>query len=478
MSLLMEALRKAEEAKRKGQEPSASQAAPETPESQGLSLVSVDSDLPEPPPGNPSPAPVPPPTPARFELEEMPDEEVPPYYPAADEEPEPEAAPAQRRRVRVAPGNRQTETQLAAASVFAAKQQAHRSPAGLKPLLITLALLVPVVGGGTYWYLQQGNSGILLNPNLPPVDYSGRTLDTVVVTPPPAQEPVPVPEPVPDAAVASSTEDSIEDSAVPEAVSETPPAPPVETAVARSVEEPVAAPSPAPAPVADRPAAAEPTPVADRPAAAEPARLQVSLNRETPSVNPTLQSAWNALQSGNLENARQLYEETLRALPNNRDALLGLAVVHTRSGRLDAARRLYAQALTLNPQDPLARTGLLQTMADGGSDIERELLSLRDAYPQLAPVHFALGNLYAARQRWSDAQSAYFDALVLANRAGDGPVSPDYAFNLAVSLEQLQQPRAALEYYRQAQALAQQHVPGFDPALLRSRLAYLEQNLP
>src|SRR5690606_9769795 len=168
----------------------------------------------------------------------------------------------------------------------------------------------------------------------------------------------------------------------------------------------------------------------------------------------------------------------LRTLPNNRDALLGLAVVHTRSGRLDAARRLYAQALTLNPKDPLARTGLLQTMAEGGSDIERELLSLRDAYPQLAPVHFALGNLYAARQRWSDAQSAYFDALVLANRAGDGPVSPDYAFNLAVSLEQLQQPRAALEYYRQAQTLAQQVAPGFDPALLRSRLAFLEQNLP
>src|SRR5690606_31405281 len=140
MSLLMEALRKAEEAKRKGQDPdpAASQAAPETPESQGLSLVPVDSDLPEPPPADPSTTPAPTPAPARFELEEMPDEDVPPYYPAADNEPEPEVAPAQRRRVRVAPGNRQTEAQLAAASVFAAKQQAHRKPAGLKPLLITL----------------------------------------------------------------------------------------------------------------------------------------------------------------------------------------------------------------------------------------------------------------------------------------------------------------------------------------------------
>lgn len=165
-------------------------------------------------------------------------------------------------------------------------------------------------------------------------------------------------------------------------------------------------------------------------------------------------------------------------MPNNRDALLGLAVIYTRDGRLDEARRLYAQALTLNPQDPLARTGLLQTMTGSGSEIERELLSLRDSFPELAPIHFALGNLYAARQSWSDAQGAYFNALVFANRAGNGPVSPDYAFNLAVSLEQLQQPRAALDYYRQARTLAEERAPGFDPALLRSRLAFLEQNLP
>jgi hypothetical protein len=52
-------------------------------------------------------------------------------------------------------------------------------------------------------------------------------------------------------------------------------------------------------------------------------------------------------------------------------------------------------------------------------------------------------------------------------------VHPDYAFNLAVSLEQLNEPRAALDYYRRAQALATEVTPGFDPQLLNSRLDYL-----
>jgi tetratricopeptide (TPR) repeat protein len=99
-------------------------------------------------------------------------------------------------------------------------------------------------------------------------------------------------------------------------------------------------------------------------------------------------------------------------------------------------------------------------------------------YPNLAPLHFALGNFHAGQQRWSEAQSAYFDALLHANRDTLNPVSPDYAFNLAVSLEQLQQPQAALNYYRQALSLSRSSPPGFDPALLQSRLEILEQAQP
>ena len=496
MSLLMEALRKAEEAKRKGQTPNAD-ASDDTNENSTLSLVPHERDVAA-PQAAPESAPPPPDSASDSADEAPPRREL-----ELEHEPIEEKQPPTRKRVRVNPASRQSEAQLAAASVFAAKQQTQKRTPAQNPLLLLLAVLLPAVGG-TLWYLQQdSSSGILLNPDLASMDVANRTLEPLPAgqtasetqdgataadgpaagepnqvatagqlatdgaeTQPPATATMPAaaaataaPEPAANAAPpASQASIDAEDSAPPgtQRVAGTDAPAPQQTA-------------PEPAPAVDTPEPGEAT---------STARLQVSLNREAPTVNSTLQSAWDTLQAGDLDAAARLYTAALQELPNNRDALLGLAVIQTRSGRLDEARRLYAQALTLNPQDPLARTGLLQTMTGSGSDIERELLGLRDSFPQLAPVHFALGNLYAARQRWSEAQSAYFDALTYANRSGNGPVSPDYAFNLAVSLEQLQQPRAALDYYRQAQAHAQQHAPGFDPALLRSRLAYLEQNLP
>ena len=80
---------------------------------------------------------------------------------------------------------------------------------------------------------------------------------------------------------------------------------------------------------------------------------------------------------------------------------------------------------------------------------------------------FALGNLYAAQARWSDAQEAYFEAY---SRA---PENPDYAFNLAISLEHLGQRQPALNYYRQAVEVAQSRPHGFDPAQAQSRIAEL-----
>jgi len=78
-----------------------------------------------------------------------------------------------------------------------------------------------------------------------------------------------------------------------------------------------------------------------------------------------------------------------------------------------------------------------------------------------------LGNVYAAQGRWNEAQSAYFDAQ------RQEPDSPDYAFNLAVSLEHINQPRAALDYYQRALKLMQTKGASFDVAQLKSRIQQL-----
>ena len=91
--------------------------------------------------------------------------------------------------------------------------------------------------------------------------------------------------------------------------------------------------------------------------------------------------------------------------------------------------------------------------------------------PTAAHLHFSLGNEYAARSSWPEAQQAYFNAYRYA------PENGDYAFNLAISLEQLGQPQAALTYYQRAQEAAADSVVGFDRQKVAQRIESLSKTI-
>ena len=178
-------------------------------------------------------------------------------------------------------------------------------------------------------------------------------------------------------------------------------------------------------------------------------------------------AAYDLLQSGQFEQARQAYEKLRVAQPGNPDVVLGLAVIAQRQNRVDEAARLYLRVLELDARNAFAQAALtsLISRADPAA-AEAKLKQLITQQPA-AYLHFALGNLYASQGRWSEAQGSYFDA----QRLDSG--SADYAFNLAVSLEHISQPRQAADYYRRALQLAQGKAVSFDPAQARSRLQHL-----
>ena len=185
-------------------------------------------------------------------------------------------------------------------------------------------------------------------------------------------------------------------------------------------------------------------------------------------VNADLATAYRALQEGSLDVARTHYERLLQQEPRNLDALLGMAVLAGRGDRLDEAGRFYLRALEVAPRNPVAQAGLLSLlgMADpAGSEARvKQLLAQQPA----AFLHFSLGNLLAAQERWSEAQQSYFQAYRLdADNA-------DYAFNLAVSLEHLNQPKPALTYYRRAVQLLTGHGAGFRREAAEARIAKLQ----
>jgi Flp pilus assembly protein TadD len=181
-----------------------------------------------------------------------------------------------------------------------------------------------------------------------------------------------------------------------------------------------------------------------------------------------LMQAWEALQRGQYAQAQTLYDKVEQAEPQNVDALLGLAAIATQRGNTELATRQYSRALELEPRNPTAQAGLISLLGQADPQLSESRLKQLIAREPSANLYFALGNLYARMTQWAPAQHAYFQAYQLQ------PDNPDYAYNLAVGLEHLSQPKLALTYYRQALELGNlKGHAGFDSARVQERIGQL-----
>ncbi|MEG1116992.1 MAG: tetratricopeptide repeat protein, partial [Janthinobacterium sp.] len=220
------------------------------------------------------------------------------------------------------------------------------------------------------------------------------------------------------------------------------------------------------------------TPPAPAPASLPPvaapdnSQIQVLRNETAPQINPGVQQAYQAFNGGQLGLARQEYETVLRQDANNRDALLGLAAVALRENQGAQAAALYVRLLEINPDDGVALAGLIGLRQGDVVQSEAKLKAILARSPDSGPVLFALGNVYAKQRRWNEAQQQFFRAY------GAAPGNPDYAFNLAVGLDRLNQPRLAATYYQRALTLAQTTPAAFDQAVVQTRLRELAAPAP
>jgi Tfp pilus assembly protein PilF len=202
--------------------------------------------------------------------------------------------------------------------------------------------------------------------------------------------------------------------------------------------------------------------------AAAPAAPTIKVTRVEPRLDPRLERAWEALAAGDLALAKEEYLRVLAASPLDRDALLGLATIDVRTQDYASAEERYFKVLELNPRDPYAQAGIIALRGQTDPVLsESRLKNLLAQQPEATFLSFALGNQYALQGRWHDAQSAYFKAF------SADPEHPDYAYNLAVSLDHLRQPKLALEYYQRSLALARNRAVGFNSALVEARVREL-----
>jgi tetratricopeptide (TPR) repeat protein len=350
-------------------------------------------------------------------------------------------APAAARRPAAEP---QAAERAAARKVFEAKV---REPDPRLPFYITVGVLGAfAIGVAIYFWIQLRPPAPLVNSSPPPAGGSPAAAASAPAAPPviaaPAQQVIaglPTGAPTARAPAQASVPAARPRSATP-AIPRDAPVP----RIARMV----------------RPA----TPVERAPQA-----TLLASSRPAPQVHPRVASAYAAYQAGNLEAARNDYQQALREEPANRDALLGLAAVETRAQRYELADSIYDRLLQADPRDPHAHAGLMALRGQGLDPVaaESRLKTLLASRPDAGVLNFTLGNLYAQQRRWAEAQQAYFKAV-----AAD-PENPDYAYNLAVSLEHLRQSGAALDYYQRALSLAQKRSSSFDAAAARERARQL-----
>jgi tetratricopeptide (TPR) repeat protein len=195
-----------------------------------------------------------------------------------------------------------------------------------------------------------------------------------------------------------------------------------------------------------------------------PRRVQLTLAKPTEQKPPSAPTSvgYAALLAGDWAAAKRSYAEAIAANPNDIDAHLGFATALARSGsgrkpeELGLAAKHYRRVLELDPRNAVASAALVaiesEFMPRGGSGggraaTESELRIIVSQDPSNAAAQFLLGNTYAESRRWTEAQQAYFEAARLS------PRNPDYLYNLAVSLDQLGQSRTALDFYRRALAV-------------------------
>lgn len=178
----------------------------------------------------------------------------------------------------------------------------------------------------------------------------------------------------------------------------------------------------------------------------------VALHNSAPPTTPgfaskmrgpgALEQGYAALLDGRLDDAAQAYGQALRANPDERDALLGMAYIHHQRGQREEAQAYYRQVLRQEPGNAIAMAGL-QSL-DSGSDPTLTASRARELaarQPDSAAAMAMAGNAFVRDGLLAEAAQAFARAQALESG------NPLHAYNHAVALDRLGRHAAALAQY-------------------------------
>lgn len=447
MSLLMEALKKAEQAKRQVTEGPV--AAP--PVARELELSPAESTPPQPEPKRVTETPpgiaAPPLTAAAFTLMTGRHAEINPPISL------PVLAPVPQSPTVPAPAKPElsldTSSQVTRpAPVARSLPQRRRIP--VVWISVGITLLFALSGGGFWYYNSMAQ--YLTQQSTMGVPQTAAAPEAAVISVPPVVAPMIVSPPTIPATAQSTPRVAAKVNSVSAPVTLRP----LSTNAAAAV---------VPAPVIAVPKEASPTGsdvIANIPV---PAPISVTRDAEQNDIFATLQTAYRAYQGGDDGGAQKLYARVLARDEHNRDALLGLAAIAVRQKDFVRAQEIYSELLTLDPKDSVAQAGFVSvTGSFDPLQQEARIKALLEQEPGAPHLLFTYASFLMQQQRWLEATRSLQSALQ-AQRD-----NADYAFNLAVSFDHLGQVEAAVKHYRAALVLAAKQPTSFRVDDVRRRL--------
>ena len=182
-----------------------------------------------------------------------------------------------------------------------------------------------------------------------------------------------------------------------------------------------------------------------------------------------LHEAYAAYLRGDDQLALAKYNAVLNIDPDNRNALLARAAISIQNNRIAEAIGDYRRILFTNPKDSLAMSSMIAVANISPEQSETQLKLLIRDEPDSHYLNFTLGNIFGAQNRWQEAQRKYFAALQ------NNPDDPNYAYNLAVSLEHIAKPKVAIAYYELALNNFTRGLATFNRDVVNARLEMLKQ---
>jgi len=192
------------------------------------------------------------------------------------------------------------------------------------------------------------------------------------------------------------------------------------------------------------------------------------------SAKPSIEKmAYQAYLNKDYQTAKKGYQKLLAQNPKNISALFGLGAIAMQEGETQKAKQYYLAAAHVAPNNPNVKKVLavIQASEINAPQYEQHLEQLLLQHPNDGAINYSMGNVYARRNDWLNAQKHYFTAV------SSGYVNFDSMMNLAISLDHLGQYAQAKDYYSKAIAMSSRKAQFQQVSMAKKRILLINQFL-